>query len=151
MHTSGKPQLINRSSGIGCPFCSGAKVCQHNSLATKPPQVALHGHHDKNLPLSPGTVTALSQYRAHWVCSVCKYEWQARVASKSQSHSGCPECARANLGCSKDGIRQKHSTFASCNHVLLSQWDHSLNQQDGNYPDNTTLGSHKSMDMRPVS
>jgi len=27
--------------GTGCPFCSGTAVCQHNTLATKAPQVAL--------------------------------------------------------------------------------------------------------------
>ena len=26
--------VANRTTGSGCPFCSGAKVCKHNSLAT---------------------------------------------------------------------------------------------------------------------
>ena len=135
--------IDGRSNGKGCPFCAGSKVCKHNSLATKAPQVALYWHCHKNLPLSPDTVTVCSGYRAHWFCSACKHEWQARVADKCGIKSGCPKCARANGGRSRDGVRQKHPTFASCNHPLLSQWDYSLNEQHGNYPDNTTLGSNK--------
>ena len=135
--------LDARSRGTGCPFCAGTKVCKHNSLATKAPQVAMYWHPQRNLQLSPVTVTVYSRYRAHWFCSACKYEWQASVAIKVQNQSGCPQCAKAKSGCSKAGVRHKHPTFASCKHPLLSQWDHSLNQQDGNFPDNTTLGSGK--------
>ena len=48
---------------------------------------------------------------------------------KAQCNSGCPKCARAQSGHSKDGVRQKRPTFASCHHPLLSQWDHSLNER----------------------
>ncbi|DBB15606.1 TPA: hypothetical protein ACH3X3_003818 [Trebouxia sp. C0006] len=29
----------NKTQGTGCPFCSGVAVCQHNTLATKAPQL----------------------------------------------------------------------------------------------------------------
>ena len=136
-------RVAARGQGKGCPFCSGQKLCRHNSLATKAPEVTLYWHPDKNFPLSPSTITACSSYRAHWLCSACKHEWQATVNMKARRNSGCPECAKATSGRNKDGVRQKHPTFASCNHPLLSQWVHSLNGKEGNYPDNTTLGSAK--------
>ena len=74
--------ISSRSRGTGCPFCSGQKVCQHNSLATKAPEVAHYWHPDKNLPLSPDTVTAHSKCRAHWLCPACKHEWQTSVYAK---------------------------------------------------------------------
>ena len=136
-------KVSHRSQGRGCPFCSGQHVCKHNSLATKAPQVAIYWHPQKNLQLSPEHVTVKSSYRACWFCLACMYEWQASVSNRVQHKTGCPRCARTNAGRSKDGVRHKHPAFASCNHPLLSQWDHSLNELDGNYPDNTTLGSNK--------
>ena len=133
----------SRSKGSGCPYCSGKTVCKHNSLATKAPAAVQYWHKDKNLPYSPETVTAGSNLRAHWVCPICLYEWQAVIGMRVRQHSGCPKCARAHSGRSKDGTRQKHPTFASCNHPLLSQWDHDLNAREGNYPDSTTLRSSK--------
>ena len=132
-----------RSNGTGCPFCSGRKVCKHNSLATQAPEVARYWHSTRNLPLSPDTVAVSSNNRAHWVCPACKHAWRDPVYANLALNTGCPECARASGGRSKAGVRQKHPTFASCNHHLLSQWDHSLNELDGNYPANTTLRSDK--------
>ena len=110
-----------RSCGSGCPFCSGREVCKHNSLATISPAAAQYWHKEKNLRLSPETVTAGSNLRVHWVCPICLYEWQAMVVTKVVYNTGCPNCARAHGNPSKKGIRQKHLTFASCNHPLLAQ------------------------------
>ena len=131
----------SRTKGRGCQFCSGNKVCKHNSLATKAPEAAHDWHTDRNLPLSPETVTAQSNVRALWCCAACQHEWLTRI--QVRVIRGCPKCAKAHAGSSKDGMRQKHPTFASCNHPLLAQWNHGLNAREGNYPENTTLGSNK--------
>ncbi|DBA66513.1 TPA: hypothetical protein ACH3X2_002483 [Trebouxia sp. C0005] len=81
--------------------------------------------------------------RVHWKCSVCTYEWQASVKSKTYGKSGCPKCAKRNGGRKADGTRQKHPTFAQAKHALLEQWDHNRNSKNGNFPDNTTLHSDK--------
>ena len=135
--------VASRSGGIGCPYCSGKAVCRHNSLATKAPATVQYWHKEKNLPLSPETLTAGSHFRAHWMCPVCEHEWQCRIGSKVKKNSGCPKCAKAHSGRSKDGTRQKHPTLADCNSSLLSQWDYDLNAREGNYPDNTRLWSDK--------
>ena len=135
--------IKNRSKGTGCPFCSGSKVCQHNSLATKAPDVVRYWHPQKNKPLTPESVTAKSARVVNWRCPACSHEWESKIAAKVSRSSGCPECARGKPGYSRDGVRQKHPSFASCNHPLLSQWDHRLNAQEGNFPDKVTLGSKK--------
>ena len=38
----------NRTSGRGCPQCSGRKVCKHNCLATKDPAAAAQWDYDAN-------------------------------------------------------------------------------------------------------
>ncbi len=136
-------RVDNWSQGTGCPFCSGTAVCQHNTLATKAPQVALFWDAKKNHPLSPDQVTVFSGIRAHWKCNACLHEWQASVMSKACQKTGCPNCAMANAGKKADGTRQKHPTFARAKHALLEQWDHDRNSENGNFPDDTTLQSNK--------
>ncbi|DBA98785.1 TPA: hypothetical protein ACH3X1_014550 [Trebouxia sp. C0004] len=133
--------VYNRTKGTGCPFCSGMAVCQHNTLAQKAPEVAVFWDAKKNHPLSPDRVTVSSAMRAHWKCSICLHEWQAPVFRKTASKTGCPKCATANRR--TDGTRQKQPTFTFAKHALLEQWDHDRNSENGNFPTNTTLGSHK--------
>ncbi len=135
--------VADRTNGRGCPFCSGRAICQHNTLARKAPEVALFWDAKKNHPLSPDQVTVFSNMKAHWKCSDCLYEWQARVMVKVRGKSGCPKCAKANGNMPADGTRQKHPTFAAAKHALLQQWDHDRNRGFGNFPDNTSLQSNK--------
>ena len=56
---------------------------------------------------------------------------------------GCPECYSKRRGHRKDGSRHKYPTLAECNHALLSKWDHNRNAEQGLFPEDITLGSHK--------
>ncbi len=133
----------SRTQGRGCPFCSGNAICQHNTLARKAPEVALFWDATKNHPISPDQVTVYSGVKAHWKCSACLHEWQASVSDKVAGKTGCPKCAKANGNMPADGTRQKHPTFAAAKHPLLQQWDHDRNRENGIFPDNTSLQSHK--------
>ncbi|DBA68619.1 TPA: hypothetical protein ACH3X2_013557 [Trebouxia sp. C0005] len=135
--------VFNRTYGTGCPFCSGQAVCQHNTLAKNAPEVALFWDAEKNHPMSPDQVTVSSHMRAHRKCSACLHEWQTNVLNKVRGKSGCPKCAKANGNMPAEGTRQKHPTFAMAKHALLQQWDHDRNSKNANYPDHTTLRSHK--------
>ena len=132
-----------RSRGAGCPYCSGKKVCKHNSFVEKAPEVLAMWHPERNLPILPETLTAYSHYRAHWHCPACNHNWRCKVSQKVAYNSGCPECSKATTGYDKHGVRKKRPSFASINHYLLSQWDHRLNEREGIHPANTTLGSMK--------
>ncbi len=138
-----KAAVFNRTYGRGCPFCSGRAVCQHNTLATKAPEVALFWDAKKNHPMSPDQVTVNGHMRAHWKCNVCLHEWQASVFNKVCGKTGCPRCVKANGNMPADGIKQKQPTFARAKHTLLQQWDHDKNRENGNFPENTSLQSHK--------
>ena len=128
----------NRTHGTGCPFCSGNAACQHNTVASRAPAVALLWDAKKNHPLSPAQVTVYSRKRVLWKCNVCHYESQAPVQTKVCVNSACPQCAKANVG-----TRQKHTTFAAARHALLDQWHHDQNKAVGIFPNNTTLKSSK--------
>ena len=124
----------SRSSGTGCPQCSGHKVCKHNSLATKAPGVAAQWDYEAN-DGTPNTIVAQSHQRAHWLCHACGHLWGGRISHRVSRGTGCPECAK------KVKKWTRRPSFAC--HSLLAEWDHSRNSVRGNYPDSTTLQSNK--------
>ena len=78
-----------RSSGASCPFCTNKRVCQHNSLATKHPDVAVEFS-----PRNQGTAhecTAGSAADVFWQCAH-GHEWTASINSRTNQKPGCPEC-----------------------------------------------------------
>jgi len=81
----------NRSSGTGCPYCSGKKVCASNSLASINPQLAKEWHPSKNGALTPQDVTISSGKSVWWKCEK-GHEWKARIYSRSNG-IGCPQCS----------------------------------------------------------
>ncbi|KAL3130469.1 hypothetical protein ABBQ38_008290 [Trebouxia sp. C0009 RCD-2024] len=127
----------SRSNGNDCPQCSGHKVCKHNSLATKAPDVAAEWDHEVNIG-TPDTVVARSNQVCGWRCIAFGHKWRAAPGARvgKQTSSGCPMCALFKK-------RTKHPSFAECNHPLLAEWDHKRNAARGKRPDNVRLKSNK--------
>ena len=90
-----KTSVISRTSrGAGCPVCAGKiVVAGYNDLQTKFPEVANEWNYERNGLLTPKEVTAKSGKKVWWKCSTCGYEWEARILSRTASHTGCPACA----------------------------------------------------------
>lgn len=87
-------KVSNRSSGNGCPYCSGQKVLKgFNDLATVNPELASEWHPTKNGSLTPDMVTKGSNKEVWWKCRR-GHEWQARIVSRSRG-TGCPFCRAA--------------------------------------------------------
>ncbi|MCW2901183.1 MAG: hypothetical protein JWO67_3448 [Streptosporangiaceae bacterium] len=83
--------LLNRSQGTGCPYCSGNRAGQGNTLADRRPDLAAQWHATKNGDLRPDQVTPGTRRKAHWRC-ISGHEWEASIASRSVGR-GCPRCA----------------------------------------------------------
>ena len=134
----------NRTKRSGCPQCRGRKVCKHNSLATKAPEIAAQWDFEANEG-TPDSVVAQSGQRVGWLCDVCGHKWSAapnpRVSKKKKS--GCPQCA----GNARTKKKVRHPTFAKCQdpevRALLAEWDHERNAPLKNFPHNTRLRSSK--------
>ncbi len=135
-------RIYSRTRGSGCPYCTGAKVSKANSLATVAPDVAKSWCYEKNKG-TPHDYTSGSDYKATWDCTDCGNQWSTSIAARVSKGSGCLKCFRNRLGRRKDGSRHKHPTFAECNHALLSEWDHDTNAEQGLFPEDITLSSHK--------
>ena len=130
--------VIDRTSGTGCPQCSGHKVCKHNSLATKAPSVAAQWDYVAN-DGTPDSVVAQSYQPAGWHCDVCGHKWGGKISARvGKGRAGCPQCAKS----ARTAKRVTHPTIAE-DPVLLAQWDHKPNAQQGHFPDNLRLRSNK--------
>jgi len=109
-----KVSVQNRSSGWGCPICSGRKVVRSNSLATLNPELARQWHPIKNGNLSPYDVTLNSQKKVWWKCPKgADHEWDAIIADRNNG-IGCAICSNYKV--------VKSNCLSTLNPELAKEW-----------------------------
>ena len=86
-----KDTVNHRTSGRGCPFCSGKRVSDTNRLSIHCPDVAVEWHPTKNEPLTPHDVNYKSNEKAWWLCKR-GHEWEATIWSRARLEAGCRQC-----------------------------------------------------------
>ena len=75
-----------------CPYCANVKVwIGYNDLASKRPDLIAEWDFDKNVSVSPESVTPGSGKKAWWKCVKCGHSWLAEISSRNKG-SGCPKC-----------------------------------------------------------
>ena len=131
-------RVDKRSSGTGCPQCSGHKLCKHSSLATKFPEVAPYWDVVKN-GCTADQIHARSEQMAHWKCHKCNFAWTDKPDQRIRAESACPKC---NIGHDRQPYTRQ-PTFAACQHHLLQEWDFKRNDAAGIFPSEVTLSSGK--------
>jgi hypothetical protein len=62
---------------------------EHN-LLSEFPDLSLEWDYSKNEFL-PSEITPKSDYRAYWICSICGYNWPAKIHNRTNG-TGCPVC-----------------------------------------------------------
>ncbi len=114
----------HRSSGTGCPACSGNSVLKgFNDLATTHPEIATQAD-----GWDPTTVIAGSSRREKWKCAV-GHLWEIPVSSRTGPRSaGCPFCANKAVLPGFNDLATTHPEIAT--------------QADGWDPTTVTAGSH---------
>ena len=84
--------IYARTNGSGCPFCSGRRPTKGKTdLATVCPEVAKAWDYSKNGTITPDTVSAYSDIKAHWVCDR-GHKWESMIINRAKG-KGCPCCA----------------------------------------------------------
>jgi hypothetical protein len=78
------------NSNSGCPFCTGQKTDENNSLKVKFPEISKQWHPIKNGDLKPEDVLVKSGKRVWWQCDK-GHEWETRVEKRTRG-TGCPFC-----------------------------------------------------------
>ncbi len=102
-------RINSRTSGNGCPYCSGKKVGSDNNLSVKRPDIAGEWHPDKNGDVTPADVTPGSHRYVWWICEH-GHEWQAAVSWRTTGR-GCPYCAGRKMG-TDNSFAAKHPDIA---------------------------------------
>jgi hypothetical protein len=91
-----RARINSRTSGRGCPYCSGQKVGGDNNLSVKRQDIAGDWHPDKNGNITPADVTPGSHRYVWWICEH-GHEWQAAVSWRTTGR-GCPYCSGRRAG-----------------------------------------------------
>ena len=109
----------NRSTGRGCPYCSGRRILiGFNDLKTINPVIASEWDYEKNGDLKPTMVSAKTSQKVWWICKE-GHEWQATVYTRNRG-SGCPYCyGRYPI--------KGQTDLLSVNPLLASEWDYEKN------------------------
>ena len=123
----------DRSTGTGCPICSGRKIVLSNCLATLKPDLAKEWHPTKNNDLTPKDVGLGSGEKVWWKCDKADdHIWDTKIKYRSKG-SGCPICS---------GRLVVKSTCLNTTHPeIANQW-HSTKNNDLT-PYNISRGSDK--------
>lgn len=125
--------IASRNKGAGCPYCSGLKASNGNSLAFTNPELASQWHPTMNGQLTPADVTSGSDKKVWWQCPKGEdHEWDDRAQERTRGN-GCPICSNR---------RVVHSnSLAFVNPELSEQWHPSKNGILT--PNSVTAGSGK--------
>ncbi len=108
-----KTHIYVRTSGHGCPYCSGKRLCKENSLGTKSPSLLNEWHPIKNLPLTPFNVPCHTSKKVWWQC--CNgHEWEASINNRYNRETKCPCCSGKKL-CKESSLGVKSPD-------LLKEW-----------------------------
>ena len=68
-----------------------------NNLKSNHPKLLLEWDYNKNIGINPSLVSCGSAKRVWWKCYKCGYEWQSRVAHRTNG-TGCPKCSKIIIG-----------------------------------------------------
>ena len=126
----------------GCPICAKTKLTQ-NRLKTilskkggiKSDTLLKEWNYEKNHSLTPNDVTEGSNKKVWWRCSICGYEWEARISNRNHGRN-CPVCSNKII------IKGKND-FQTTNPELMAQWNWEKNNALAIRPNNITKGSGK--------
>lgn len=121
------------SGGTGCPVCAGKRVIPgDNDLASRFPDIAAQWHPTLNGTLRAEEVSAASNRRVWWCCSL-GHVYRAGVGARTGSGSGCPYCAGRR-------VLPGFNDLATTEPRVAAQWHQPLNGTLT--PDMVMAGSH---------
>ena len=86
-------RIIDKSSGkYGCLYCSKQRLCPHNNLLAKHPDICKEWHYELN-DQGPETYHRGSNYKVWWKCLANNdHIWRAKICNRTCSGTGCPIC-----------------------------------------------------------
>lgn len=114
--------IYNRTKKTkGCPFCSSFRTHPDESLATLFPNLLEEWHPTRNEGLNPYEVAPKGVRRVWWKCKKNpNHEWNTFVRSRTETDTGCPECAKENM--------EKNLSIAALYPEIADEWNYKKNK-----------------------
>ena len=86
------------SRKLNCPFCSGRRVDESNSMATCLPDLVKYWDQSKNAGLSSDAITISSGKMISWLCPDCRHSWDQtpNAITRRPLINYCPECRKSS-------------------------------------------------------
>lgn len=106
-----------RSTGTGCPICSGRMLSSSTSLAAKRPSVAAEWHPTLNGKLTPRQVTVATHRLVWWRCRKdSSHVWRASIANRANAEhpTRCPFCVGRKVSATNN--------LAACHPDIAAEW-----------------------------
>ena len=86
-------QIKSRNNGRGCPFCSGRFVLTgFNDIATTNPEIIKEWDFEKNIDVTPETISANS-HKKIWLKCGNGHSWETSPNKRIGLNRGCPYCS----------------------------------------------------------
>ncbi len=107
----------------GCPICSG-KIIQPgiNDLQTINPALAAEWDYEKNIGLSPATISPNTHKKVWWICPKCGNHWKADIHHRNTG-VGCPACATKQAHLTRvNNVIASGNSLAVNNPSLAVEW-----------------------------
>lgn len=120
-------KLDQRTCGsrTGCPYCSGKKICPHNSLQSLFPEIAKEFDVERN-GITPDKISPGTSKPYYWKCEkMCKncHKWKMIVYSRTGKYKiGCPYC-------NKHKVCPHNSLYTLHKELVDNEWDFEKNKQ----------------------
>ncbi len=119
----------------GCPYCCNQKLCPHNTLLAKNPDLCKEWDYKRN-EKGPECYSSHTTKKAWWVCSnpdkCCEHIWEAVISSRTDisCKRGCPHCKQSKGEKAISKFLLSHSIsyipqarFDSCKHINCLPFD----------------------------
>lgn len=122
--------ICNRAKR-GCPWCSGDRVCPHNSLKAIFPLIAMELHPTKNGKITADDIFPASNIDYWWICPKktdcgCAHEYEATPANRTRNELTCPF-----KGCCRSPKKFcKHESLAGTHPDIAKYWDTEKNKKE---------------------
>ena len=85
--------IYHKSSGIGCPVCSGRKVSESHSLFHNHSKTMDYWDYEKNKGIDPKLIIQGSSRIVFWRCSEAEdHKWKQRIKHVVKNKAKCPYC-----------------------------------------------------------